>query len=138
MGSRPSLLGRFVSFYVRSAVETRQLTPFYRRLTTGVAILGTVLGLCQLIPYMVWSRTALGLPLGEASLDGIRLQFLCWILGVLMAIPIFFISCTVLLAGLLSMFLSLIGRMSRDEAIRYTFLSRYPDSWFPSGHRRSP
>jgi hypothetical protein len=86
--------------------------------------------MAALVPYIYLSREALGLPMGRAPLEGIRLQFALWVIALLIAIPVLFYVCTVVVAGILGGIMLALGKMSREEAVAYMFLSRYPKSWF--------
>jgi hypothetical protein len=82
---------------------------------------------------MMWTRAALGLPMGAAPLDGIRLQFMAWVISLLVAIPVCLYGCAMLMAGLLSSVLVISGRMTTAEALAYSLKSEYPASWFAPG-----
>jgi hypothetical protein len=110
--------------------DTQRLTAFYRRLTSGVGILGCLIGVAALIPYMYMSREVLGLPVGQTPLEGIRIQFALWVIALLIAIPVLFYVCTVLVAGILGGIMLLLGKMTREEVVSYMFFSQYPNSWF--------
>ena len=44
--------------------------------------------------------------------------------------PILMYVCTVAVAGLLAFGFFLLGKMTREEAVSYMFLSQYPRRWF--------
>ena len=114
----------------KSIADTSRLTPGYRRLTGAVGVVGASTGIVAIGAYIFVSAELFGLPIDGGPLDGIWLGFLAWLVALLLAMPILVYLGTVVVAGLLACGFLLVGKMTRDEAVSYMFLSQYPGGWF--------
>lgn len=109
----------------------------YRRLATALGWLTVIAALVIVVIVMAKTRTALGLPPGRASLDGIRLKFLAWLTIILVSIPLSFYLARVLLHGAFGLLMMAAGRFTANEARSFAFQGGYPDAWFDSDTGRS-
>jgi len=86
---------------------------------------------------MAKSRSALGLPMGNASLEGIRLKFLAWLTICLFSIPLAFYLSRVFLYGALALLMVSARKFTSDEAKQFALYGSYPSAWLES-HARQP
>ena len=85
---------------------------------------------CVLVGVVMFeTRAALGLPMGRASLEGIRLQFLAWIGVTLLSVPVLFYCGMVLVGGVFAGAMFLIRRFSHAEAIAFSLFAQPPERW---------
>jgi len=102
----------------------------YRLLTSAMVLVGGAAAFPIWMKLASWSRLALGLPLGEGTLDGIRLQFLVWILVILAGIVVVLYAGVLLASTATMLVLVLSGAVSSREAFEYVVYSEFPDRWF--------
>ncbi|UUY07280.1 hypothetical protein LRS11_15790 [Pseudomonas sp. J452] len=110
------------------AAQARLRAPY----RTLVFVLGWVMVLtgCVLVAVtMYYTRIALGLPLSEAPLAGMRLAFFCWLAITLLSVPVLFIASLFVVRGLFSLLLLTIGKCSPAQAYWYAIQGRPPASW---------
>src|SRR5262249_9981964 len=85
---------------------------------------------CVLVGMLMFkTRAALGLPMGRAPLDGIRLRFVAWVGVTLVSIPTLFYCGMVLVGGAFAGVMLLVGRFSRREAAAFAFFAQPPERW---------
>jgi hypothetical protein len=123
-------IASFFGRLLRSFRDMKRLTTFYRGLSTAVAWIGISLGLVALVWYIPYSMQAFGLPLEGGSLEGIRIQFLCWVTQLMLASALLIYGGAMLTAGILVVFLLALGKVDRRQALAYVLYAEYPRSWF--------
>jgi len=100
-----------------------------RRLYTFFSWLMVAMGCVLVGAFMFKTRAAFGLPMGRASLEGIRLQFLGWIAVTLVSIPTLFYVGMVLVGSLFALCMLLLGRFSLQEARAFALFAQPPERW---------
>jgi hypothetical protein len=100
-----------------------------RRLYAFFSWLMVAMGCVLVGALMFKTRAAFGLPMGRASLEGIRLQFLGWIAVTLVSIPTLFYVGMVLVGSLFALCMLLLGRFSLQEARAFALFAQPPERW---------
>jgi hypothetical protein len=108
--------------------ETYRLEKRYFWLTSFVGLMGVCVGIAFMLMTASWLASLLGIE-PNASLKHQSNGFL-WFGIFLMCIPISIYLGVVIAAGLFSTVMVSLGKFTKSEAVRYTFLSRYPAYWF--------
>lgn len=117
---------------LKKASQNQKLQRKYQLLNSGVVIVGVILAVPVWFGLARWSRLALGLPLGSGSLEGINLQFLAWIVFLVVITIVIWLVGIILVAALSTLILIPLGRMRPSEAPKYVLRSVYPRSWYKS------
>ena len=68
--------------------------------------------------------------LGEASLEGRRLQFLGWIGVTLISLPLIFYGCMVLAGGAFGLIMAARGKFTTAEVKNYALYGEFPQYWY--------
>ena len=106
------------------------LTANYQRLVVLTSTIGCFVGFYFWVYFAINARLFLGLPLGEASLDGRGLKFFLWIVAILIAFPLLCYVAFSIAILLASIPLILRGKISTEEAIGIVVSGILPRSWF--------
>lgn len=109
--------------------RAQQLVGPRRQLYTFVSWLMVAMGCVLVGALMFQTRAAFGLPMGRASLEGIRLQFLGWIAVTLISVPTLFYVGLVLIGSLFALCMLLLGRFSLQEARAFALFAQPPERW---------
>jgi hypothetical protein len=102
------------------------------RLYTAISWLMVVVGCILVGVLMLKTRAAFGLPMGQTSMEGIRLQFLGWIAVTLVSIPTLFYAGMVIVGSLFAVFMFLLGKFSAPEAWAFALFAQPPVRWLQS------
>lgn len=119
----------FIKSIAASINATGRLKEAYRRRIWFVGWVSVILGCGTQVLVMYQSRIALGLPLGEASLDGRRLIFLIWVLGCIVSVPFVFSLCFVFARGVFALIMWFRGQYQWQDVKGYLCNGRYPAHW---------
>jgi len=114
----------------RSIGNTSKLQRKYYLLTTSLGWLVVIIGALLIVLLMYKTRLAFGLPLGSASLEGRRIQFLGWIGVTLISIPVIFYASMVFVAGAFGLVMVLRGKFTMAEAGAYALYGEFPQYWY--------
>lgn len=109
--------------------RAQKLTGTPRRLYLVLSWLMVAAGCVLIASLMFKTRAAFGLPMGRASLEGLRLQFLGWIAVTLVSIPALFYAGMVIVGGLFAGLMLLLGRLSVEEARCFALYAQPPERW---------
>jgi hypothetical protein len=101
----------------------------YRPISVVLRFLTIVAGLAIALLVMAKSRSALGLPMGTASLEGIRLKFLTWLTICLFSIPLAFYLSRVFVYGAFALLMVSGSRFTTAEAKQFALYRSYPSGW---------
>lgn len=114
----------------RALKDTPRLQPRYYVLTSVIGLAGVGLG----IGAMLLASDLLAASLGIAPNAplGTQAHGTAWLVIFLALIPVSAYVGVVAVAGSFATLMVLLGRITTDEALRYTFLSRYPRYWLKS------
>ena len=110
--------------------RSRQLRRQYHLLSSGLSWTGVLIWAALVVAFMYQTRSALGLPMNAGPLEGLRIKLFAWIGLVLIAIPLIFYCCVVLVRGTFGLMMVLTGQFTLQEAKGYAFYSKYPEHWF--------
>jgi hypothetical protein len=114
--------------FLANAEATKNLRPRYYAFTTGVGLLGMGLGIW--VWYVCFGLIA---NISEVSLDqhardsNNAVWMLAWIF---LGFPLVLYTAMVAVAGLAVVSMVFSNRLSKQDAVYYALLSRYPPSWF--------
>jgi hypothetical protein len=109
--------------------RANQLRGSTKILYTALSWLMVAAG-CVLVGVVMFkTRAALGLPMGRAPLEGIRLRFLAWAGITLLSIPTLFYCGMVLVGSVFAGIMLISGRFSRDEAAAFALFAQPPERW---------
>ena len=95
-----------------------------------------LMGCAIMVLVMYKSRSALGLPMGRASLEGIRVKFLSWLAICLVSIPLGLYSARVILHRVFGLLMVLAGKFTSVEAKKFLLDGSYPSAWLAPAARR--
>lgn len=109
----------------------RRLRGATRHLYTALAWLMVIAGCVLCVAGMYATRRAFGLPLEAGSLEGIRLQFLGWVVITVLSVPPLFYVGMMLVGGLFALVMLLAGRFTGAQAWAFTRFAQPPDHWLP-------
>jgi hypothetical protein len=109
--------------------RARQLRGRTRTLYNWLSWLMVAVG-CVLVVWVMFStRAAFGLPMGRASLEGLRLQMLAWVGVTVLSIPVLFYLGMVLVGSAFSLLMLLSGRFTWSEAKAFALYAQPPQRW---------
>jgi len=109
----------------------------HRLISAVLSSLTILTGLAIALLVMAKSRSVLGLPMGNAPLEGIRLKFLTWLVICLVSIPLAFYLSRVSLYGAFGLLMVSVGKFTSSEAKQFALRGSYPSAWLAS-HARQP
>jgi hypothetical protein len=109
--------------------RAQKLTGATRRLYVALSWLMVATGCVLVAALMFKTRTAFGLPMGRAPIEGLRLQFLGWVAVTLVSIPALFYAGMVTVGGLFAIFMLALGKLSVQEARRFALFAQPPERW---------
>ena len=118
-----------LSHFQRVRAENMRLRAPYRTLVSVLGWIMVVLGCVLVVAIMYRTRVALGLPLDEASLDGNRLAFLCWLVITLASVPVLFTASLFAVRALFSLFMLSMCKFSVSQAYSYVRYGQPPAFW---------
>lgn len=118
--------------YRKAVEDTPKLKASYRRLTSTVGLIGSLVWLAIVIWLLPTGMQMFDLPLDGGPIEGHWLQtfkfgFSFVVVSLLIGYVVVSIS-----AGTVAFALFLMERVSGKEALRYAFLFQYPKNWFSS------
>ena len=120
---------RFLRQLALGFSRAQKLTGSTRRLYLVLSWLMVATGCVLVAALMFKTRSAFGLPMGRASLEGVRLQFLAWIAVTLVSIPALFYAGMVMVGGLFAGLMLLLGKLSTEEARSFALFAQPPQRW---------
>lgn len=120
---------RLLAYLAQARLDGKNLKPWYRVLSVIIGITYIVAGCALVIYIMLQTMQAFGLPLEGGSLEGIRLQFIAWLLTTVITIPLAFYISMVGIGTLFSAFMLLIGNITIEQAKHFTLYGKYPRQW---------
>jgi len=109
----------------------------YRRISAVLGFLVFLMGCVIMLMMMYKSRSALGIPMGSVSLEGLRMQFFAWLAICLISVPLAFYLSRVSLYGVFGLVMLFAGKFSSEEAKQFLWHGSYPVSWFESFTRET-
>jgi hypothetical protein len=123
-------------FLLKGFTDLHKLQPKYYKLTSGLGMIGVV----TLIALMLICDHLIGRILSIGGGDDLRSHppGLLYIFLFVVFSPIAAYTAMVFVAGVFSIVMICLGRMTRSEGVRYTFLSHYPDYWMQRRFRKTP
>jgi hypothetical protein len=120
--------GLMIKEYFSNLGKTYSLKPKYYALTSFIGLAGVFIGLALGALLLLSLASACGINIDETVTDGTTkaIMFFCVIFGFSFSI---YLGC-VISAGCFSVIMLLLNKFTAKQAVGYTFLSSYPDSWF--------
>lgn len=109
--------------------RARQLRGATRTLYTALSWLMVALGCALVVWLMLKTRAAFGLPMGRASIAGLRLQLLSWVGVTALSIPVLFYGGMMLVGSAFSLLMLASGRFTWSEARAFALFSQPPQRW---------
>lgn len=107
-----------------------KLQPQYRRVSSMTVFLGAAIGIAAWVLLISYVRSALGIPAGAVSLDGIEGRAALWITVTVLSAPLLVFPSIMAVALMVGLIFVVIGRLSLSEAIQFAATGRFPRSWF--------
>jgi hypothetical protein len=112
--------------------RAQKLSGPKRRLYTALSWLMVAVGCVLVGAVMFKTRSAFGLPMGRAPMEGLRLQFFGWIAVTLLSIPTLFYVGMVIVGSLFAVAMLALGKFSLPEAWAYALYAQPPERWLAS------
>jgi hypothetical protein len=120
---------RFFSELGVSFARAKQLRGQTRTLYNWLSWLMVALGCVLVVWAMFRTRAAFGLPMGRASIEGLRLQMLGWVGITALSIPVLFYLGMVLVGSAFALLMLLSGRFTWSEAMAFALFAQPPQRW---------
>ena len=120
----------FLSQLALGFSRAQKLTGTTRRLCTGLSWLMVATGCVLVVALMFKTRAAFGLPMGRASIEGLRFQFLSWVAVTIISIPTLFYAGMVIVGIMFASAMFLLGKFSFQEARGFALFAQPPERWF--------
>ena len=111
----------------KNAALTNRLKPKYYRLTSAIGLVGVGIGLGVGVLALSAGAEFFGVDTG-APAEGVFNTTVMLVSIIFIFTFSIYAGCAVV-AGIFSMFMLVSGRFTLNQAVAYTFLSRYPRSW---------
>jgi hypothetical protein len=108
--------------------ETKNLERRYYILTSVVGLAGVLVGIAFMAVTATFFAEFLGIELTKPLREEPNGRL--WFGAFLTSIPIAIYLGVICVAGLFSAVMVGVGKVTMNDAVRYTFLSRYPRTWF--------
>jgi len=126
------MIDKLKRYIAQSKRDSKKLQRKYRVFSLVFGFVNVIVG-CTLVTYIMYlSRLYLGLPMGQGSLEGIRILFLTWILITITTIPIVFYLTMVVLGGSFGLVMVVMGKFTLKQAKQYALYGKFPQFWFAS------
>ena len=109
--------------------RAQKLSGSRKRLYTVLSWFMVAVGCVFVGALMLKTRSVFGLPMGQAPIGGLRLQFLGWIVVTLASIPMLFYGGMVVVGSLFAFPMLLIGKFSTSEAWAFALFAQPPARW---------
>jgi hypothetical protein len=124
------MLKTIFASWLRSLSEVDRLKPRYQRITKYLGFGSVAAGCAIELHVMYYSRLWLGVPMGEVSLDGIRLKFPAWITACIVSVPYSIYLGCIIIYGTYGLTMYLLGKFFAHEAGRFSLYAEPPRYWF--------
>jgi len=112
----------------RARADARNLEERYYVLTSIIGVVGVLAGTGLMLLAAATLASVLGIDLDAPIRSEPRGHV--WLGALLISIPLAIYLGVVAVAGLFSVAMVSLGKLTGSEAVRYALLSRYPRSWF--------
>jgi hypothetical protein len=124
---------RLVDEFQKNHRDSFRLLPKYFWITTAIGLLGVTLGFALVAVFWFFIYP-------ESFNLGVRKPAkwsdLPIILSIILSLCVFLYVGVVIVASIFSLFMLLKGLFTREDAIYYSLVSRYPHYWFPKSAQR--
>ena len=119
----------FLSELGVSFTRAKQLRGRTRTLYNWLSWFMVLLGCVLVVWLMLKTRAAFGLPMGRASIEGLRLQLLAWVGVTALSIPVLFYCGMVLVGSVFALLMLASGRFTWSEAKAFALFAQPPQRW---------